>query len=123
MIEQALKRHIRFSSVKGLLTTEQLYDLSVETLDGMAVEAHKELEAAPRVSFISSKKTNDELQLKFDVIKHILDQKLEVRNKKEADKKRAEELHELQVALAEKKREGVKALSVEELEARIAKLA
>jgi uncharacterized small protein (DUF1192 family) len=74
-------------------------------------------------SFVDTEKKPDErTQIAFDIVKYIIDVKKTEAAARATEAKRAQEKQFLLEVLADKQREGVKALSVEELEKRIAAL-
>ncbi len=81
MFEKAARLKLRFDTAKGQLSVEDLWDLplsgNVVHLDKIAVDLSKLLKEEPSKSFVvKAKKPNEVLQLKFDVVKHIIDVRL-----------------------------------------------
>ena len=126
MFEKASRQKIRFNTARGMLTTEQLWDLPLKELDGIAVERHKALKEMPEVSFISSKKNTgrERLELEFEIVKHIINVKMTELAEREAAAARAasvaEEREILKDAIAKKKAAAIGDLSLEEMEKRLA---
>jgi len=120
---KAAKNKYRFQTSKGNLSTEDLWDLSLESLDLIAKRVNKDIKASEEESFIKDQSAADkELIDKLEVIKYIIKYKIGV---KEAAAKRAETLakkDELQKLIADKKAESLKNLSLQELEAMEAQL-
>jgi hypothetical protein len=79
MFEQATRLKIRFQSNIGTITTEDLWDLSLENLDSLAKILRKKVEDS-EVSFISQTKPDDKIQLRFDLVKRVIDVKLAERD-------------------------------------------
>ena len=84
IFEKATRQKVLFESPKGLLTVQDLWDLplvgsgGVANLDDIAIALHVKLREENQVSFVSTKKEASELlQLKFDIVKHIIEVKLE----------------------------------------------
>jgi len=119
----ASKNKFRFQTSKGFLSTEDLWDLSLESLDLIAKNVNKQIKASEEESFIKDKSSADkELINKLEVVKYIIKYKLAA---KEASAKRAETLAkkaELEGLIAGKKAESLKSKSLEELEAMAAQL-
>lgn len=89
IFEQATKQRLRFASVKGQLATEDLWDLSLEQLDEVAKTANKAVENSSEKSFITQKATADKKsQLRFDVVMHIINHKLEDQEKRKLSAER-----------------------------------
>jgi hypothetical protein len=104
MFELASKQKFRFSSVKGLLTVEDLWDIPLTgnadvTLDKIAQAVHKEIQAAEELSFVVKKTVaNDMLDFKMNIIKHIINCRIaENEQKKKAleNKQRKQKLLEI----------------------------
>lgn len=78
LFELATKEKYRFPSAKGLLTTEQLWDLPLLSknacLNSIALTLHQELKETPTISFVSqtSGNVNTSLTNKLDIVKHII---------------------------------------------------
>jgi hypothetical protein len=118
LFEKAAKQKLRFNSNKGLLTTEDLFDLSLTSLDNIAKGIYKQLKDEAEVSFISKKSSaSSELELKLDIVKYVIEYKVSL---DEANKKRAEtnaRKQKIEEILLRKKETELENLSVEELTA------
>jgi uncharacterized Fe-S cluster-containing radical SAM superfamily protein len=116
IFEQASKTRIRFKTTVGVLVTEDLWCLDLETLDTIAKSLNKSLKEEGEESFIKTKSIVSEIyQLKFDIVKHIIDVKLaEAEASKVASikKLRREEILKL---LEEKQVDALRNKSTEEL--------
>jgi hypothetical protein len=128
MFEKATRLKLRFSSIRGDLSTEQLWDLPLQSktgfdLDTVAKGVNAQLKESAEESFVTEKSpVSEELSLKLDILKHIIAVKLKEREEAKAASQRRAELGRLVEVLEHKKDEALKDLSVEELEARIAAL-
>jgi len=92
MFEKASKQKLRFATVMGNLSTEDLWDLPLThptcSLDSIAKAMNKELKTNDEESFVEEKSSaNTVLNLKFDIIKHVIEVKL--KNKETAEKRAA----------------------------------
>lgn len=115
MFEKATKLKLRFKATNGLLSVEDLWDLSLVQLDKIAKELRKELREEEEESFISVKKSNSTAELRFDVVKHIIDIKLQEKaDRADAQAKVAKKEQILQI-LAKKKTESLESMSEEDL--------
>lgn len=80
--KQASKLQLRFNTSKGVLTIEQLWDLSMESLATIIRNIKKEIikEDSDELSFLDQSNTVDPtVQLSFNIVKDIyLDKKLEL---------------------------------------------
>lgn len=132
MYEEALRNKFRYSYSAGQLDTEDLWDLELEELDLMAQKMNNQLTRlrlnGASVSFIPGKETSGErktmndLSKKLDILKRVIEikfnEKMTVENRTKRDLQKAA----LVRILHEKKTEGLKQMSVEDLEKKIAEL-
>jgi len=112
---QATRAAVRFTTINGVLTLEQLWQLRLEALDVLAKELRKEVRAAEEDSFIAVAKVDGETQLKFDLVKHIIAVKLEEKREMEESKAKAAKRQVLLEALEAKQGEALRSMSEEEL--------
>lgn len=123
MYKEASKMKLRFATVKGNLSVEDLWDLNLVTLDKMAVAIDEEISKNPKKSFISEITPEDKVsKLKLDILKDIITTKLEDKAKKDSEKQRLSERKKLLEILAKKEAENLENLSIEELKKKIAEL-
>ena len=123
MYKKALRTKLRFSTTKGKLTTEDLFDLSLVDLNNLAIALDKKLSETPRKSFISDiAPDTQEDELRFNIVKDILTLKLVERNAAQNAKAKAAEQAQLMEILHRKKNEALENLSVAEIEAKLAEL-
>lgn len=76
--KQASRLKLRFSTTRGVLSIEQLWDLDVSELDSLVVSLNDACESvANRKSFRkrATSKTNEKIQLAFDVALEVLETK------------------------------------------------
>lgn len=118
MYKEALQKKLRFKTNKGMITTEDLFDLSLQNLNTLAIMLDKKISEAPKKSFIEelpAEENNDELR--FSIVKDVINIKLKARkdniDKAQADaqKKRILEI------LAKRNDEELEKKSTEELRA------
>jgi hypothetical protein len=118
MYKEALQKKLRFKTNKGMLTTEDLFDLSLQNLNTLAIMLDKKISEAPKKSFIEElpAEENDD-ELRFSIVKDVINIKLKARkdniDKAQADaqKKRILEI------LAKRNDEELEKKSTEELRA------
>ena len=123
MYKKALRTKVRFSTSKGKLTTEDLFDLSLADLNNLAIALDKKLSETPRKSFISDiTPDTQEDELRFNIVKDIITLKLAERNAAQNAKAKAVEKAQLLEILHRKKNEALENLSVAEIEAKLASL-
>lgn len=116
--KQASKEKLRFQTVKGTLTTEQLWDLSLEDLDALAVSLETEHKESGKKSFLVKTSVKDKTaKLRFDVVLDILGTKV-------AEQEAASEAQEIKAhnkkiinLISEKQDESLKGKSIKQLEA------
>jgi hypothetical protein len=69
LFEKASKMKLRFSTTKGVLSTEDLWDLSLESLDRIAKNLYKQIKESEEISFISEKSSEDTLaSIKLEIV-------------------------------------------------------
>ena len=123
MYKKALRTKLRFSTTKGKLTTEDLFDLNLTDLNNLAIALDKKLSETPRKSFISDLTPDtQEDELRFNIVKDIITLKLVERNAAQNAKAKAAEKAQLLEILHRKQNEALESLSVAEIEAKIAEL-
>lgn len=123
LFEQASRIKLTFVTTKGILSTENLWDLSLESLDTIAKAVNRELKASEEESFVKTRtKANTELQLKLDILKRIIQVKLEEVDAKKQRLEKANQLSLLKSLQADKKLQELQSLSAEEITKRIAEL-
>lgn len=118
IFEKAAKKKLRFTSNKGLLSVEDLFDLSLTSLDNIAKAVNRKLKDEVEESFIQKKSNSStELELQLEILKHIIKHKIDT---EEANKKRAETIakkQQIEQILIRKQSQELENLSVEELKA------
>ena len=114
MLEKALINKYRYN-FRGICNTEDLYDLDVEDLDSIYKVLNKELKEIKGESLLEKNQTDDILETKIEIIKHIVKIKLaeqKVNEDKALKKKRKQELFSI---ISEKQNEQYKQMTVEQL--------
>lgn len=118
MYKEALQKKLRFKTNKGMITTEDLFDLSLQNLNTLAIMLDKKISEAPKKSFIEElpAEENDD-ELRFSIVKDVINIKLKARKdnidkaQANAQKKRILEI------LAKRNDEELEKKSTEELRA------
>ena len=83
MFEKAARMRLRFVSVRGSITVEDLWDLPLTSedhlnLDSLAKALNHHLKDSEEESFVVKKTvTNKALELKFEIVKYIIKTRLE----------------------------------------------
>jgi len=115
MFEKAARMKLRFP-FRGQCSVEDLWDLSVEDLDGVFKELNAELKEAKGESLLEIKtKTDEILELKVAIIRRIVTIKLEEQKASENAGLRAEKKQKLLGIIAEKQDEQYKGMPLEDL--------
>lgn len=119
---QATRLKLRFSTAVGVLPVEDLWDLPLESknkvnLDSIAIALHRELKDTKEESFISKSRANPILEMKLDIVKYIIEVKLQEAEDKAKAKVKSEQRAKIADLIEEKQNESLKALSLEELKA------
>jgi hypothetical protein len=129
MFEKVLRLKLRFDTPRGQLTAEDLWDLPLTghagraNLDDIARGLHRQLRSGDDVSFVVPDKKSDEtVQLKFDVVKHVIDVRLVEANLAAEAQERAAKKQRVMAKIAEKDDEALHAMSKDELQKILAEL-
>lgn len=129
IFEKASRKALRFPSIKGELTTEQLWILPLTSrtgwdLDTVAREVNKELKSISEDSFVvtTTNPAKETLELKLEIVKHIIaDQLLKQEIAKKAAQ-RKDERDRLVEILHQKKDQELLSLTPEEIQQKLAEL-
>jgi len=85
MYKECSRLKLRFTTTKGPLSVEHLWDLTLNALDKMAIAYQEAYEKSGGKSFLVQKSQKDkELKLRFDIVRDILDTKVQERDLKAA---------------------------------------
>ena len=115
LFEIALREKYRYS-FKGQITTEDLWDLSVENLDTIFKGLNEELDKSSRESLLAKKSKDDQvLQNKIEIIRYIVSCKLdEIEKRKKAAENKVRKQHILEI-INKKQDESLQNKSLDEL--------
>lgn len=122
MFEQASRKKLRFETPLGHLATEDLWDLPLTgrgpNLDKIALDLARRLrEEGVEESFVTkTKKTNETLQLAFDVVKHVIDVRLAENEQARAKADAAAKKERILEIIARKQDAALEGSSMEELQ-------
>lgn len=113
----ATQQKLRFQTNRGVLTTEQLWDLSLADLDGLAVQLQTEYEESGKKSFLVKRSVKDKTsKLRFDVVLDVLQTKAEEAEEAKTKAENKAFNQKIEAIIEEKQEEGLKSKSVKELE-------
>lgn len=123
VFEKATKKQLRFATNRGLLTTEQLWQLQLRDLDALGMAIKKEIKESSEETLLSTaKKVNPTEQLKLDVIVRIIEVKQKDAEAKAKRVERAAKLQQLEQLAATKENEKFNEQSLDEIKKQIAEL-
>lgn len=129
LFEIASRKAFRFTSARGALTVEQLWDLPLQScsnfdLDSVARSVNTELKAVTEESFVTTaaNPAKAELELKLELVKHVIAVKI-AENKAISDRAaKADKRKKLIAALAQKEEQALGGMTKEEIEKELAAL-
>ena len=116
LFEIATRRKFRFETTRGNLTIEELWDLSIESLDRIAVALHKKVNSEETVSFVNtSKKANTGDELKLEIVLHVINVRVSEASESRERQLKAERARTIRDELERRKEDAIKTKSDEEL--------
>lgn len=116
MFEQASRVKLRFKLSNGVVSTEDLWDLSLESLDSLARQLNKTIKDEEEISFIKEKSSANKLtELRFEIVKHIIAVKLAEREKAQDAAIKSDRKQAILNILANKEDEYLQSMSKEDL--------
>lgn len=116
MFEIATKNKLRFP-FKGLISTEDLWDLPLSSLDSIFKTLNAEMKKVSEESLLNVKTKEDEtLEIKIEIVKHIANIKMEEAEHKRKAKEVKEQKQKILEVLQAKKDEALQNKTPEELE-------
>lgn len=121
LFESATRNKIRFG-YRGVISTEDLWDLDVEELDGIYKNLMAEKKDSETESLLSEKKTNSILETKIEIVKYIFGVKVDEAKAAALKAENAAKKQKILAILARKQDAELENKSAEELEKLIADL-
>ena len=122
LFEIATRKKFRFP-FKGMISTEDLWDLSVNNLDAVFKALNAESKQAKEESLLTTKSAEDTiLDMKIDIVKHIVNVKLAEAAEREQAVAKREQKRKLEALIANKQNAELEGKSLEELQAMLAAL-
>lgn len=122
MFEQASRLKLRFDTSLGKLTIEDLWDLPLSSrkgasLDNVAISLSTKVKDEVETSFVKKRdKANARLELKFNLVKHIIEVRLAEIDEAEQSAVAKTKRDAIDTILLEKEADALKGMSVEDLE-------
>lgn len=122
LFEIATRKKFRFP-FKGMISTEDLWDLSVNNLDTVFKALNAESKQAKEESLLATKSAEDTiLDMKIAIVKHIVNVKLAEAAEREQAVAKREQKRKLEALIANKQNAELEGKSLEELQAMLAAL-
>ena len=116
MFEVATRNKYRFP-YKGVISVEDLWDLSLTALDSIYKTLNKQVKQSQEESLLETKSKEDEtLDTQIAIIKHIVSVKKQEVIDKTNEKERREKKQRIMALMAKKEDEALESMSREELE-------
>lgn len=116
--KKAAQNKLRFSTTKGNLSAEQLFDLSLTDLDNLAVSLEESYEESKGKSFLRKRTTKDvTIKLQFDIVLDVLQTKVAESEAAQEAKETKEHNQKILTLISEKKDGELKGKSIKQLEA------
>ncbi len=123
IFEKASRMKLRFDTSKGQLSTEDLWGLSLQSLDTIAKATNKKLKEDSEESFISARSTTSTvLDLQMDILKHVIAVKLAEKDAAALRAEKRAKLDQLKTIYAAKQNEQLSSKSLEDIEKLMAEL-
>lgn len=130
MFETASRKLFRYQTIRGLVSTDDLWNMPLSSnngfdLDNVAKAIHQEIQTMSVTSFVTTSSNSakkDELEVKLEIVKHIIADKLEQKAKRENAAAKATERQALLEVLNKKEQSALENLTPEQIKAKIAAL-
>ena len=119
--ERAARAKLRFLTSKGNLSTEQLFDLSLNELDTVARSVNKAIKAEGEESFIEENQSKTQVidTLRLEILKSVIKSKQSAIAAAETRAANATRRRRLEEALANKEDASLLEMSAEEIKAEL----
>lgn len=120
MFETAIRTKMRFP-YKGMISVEDLWDLSIRELDSVFKTLNKQVKQSQEESLLSVKSKEDEtLETQISIVRYIVSVKVFEAEAAKQAKEQREKKQKIMELIAAKKEEALGNKSIEELEAMLA---
>lgn len=122
IFEYAVRNKVRFP-FKGMISVEDLWDLSVTNLDSIYKTLNKQVKQSEEESLLTTKTSVDtELKIQIDIIKYIVSVKLEEQEAREKAATKKAQKQKIMDIIASKEDEALQNSSVDDLKKMLDKL-
>lgn len=116
IFEYATRNKVRFS-FRGLISVEDLWDLSLTNLDSIYKELNKQSKQSEEESLLNIKTQEDELlNVQIEIVKHIVSVKLAEKEAREKASAKKEQKQKIMSIMAAKQDEALQNSSIDELQ-------
>lgn len=116
IFEYATRNKIRFS-FRGLISVEDLWDLSLTNLDSIYKELNKQSKQSEEESLLNIKTKEDEfLNVQIEIVKHIVSVKLAEKEAREKASAKKAQKQKIMSIMAAKQDEALQNSSIDELQ-------
>ena len=115
IFEYATRNKVRFS-FRGLISVEDLWDLSLTNLDSIYKELNKQSKQSEEESLLNIKTQEDELlNVQIDIVKHIVSVKLAEKEAREKASAKKAQKQKIRSIIAAKQDEALQNSSIDDL--------
>lgn len=115
IFEYATRNKVRFS-FRGLISVEDLWDLSLTNLDSIYKELNKQSKQSEEESLLNIKTQEDELlNVQIDIVKHIVSVKLAEKEAREKASAKKAQKQKIMSIIAAKQDEALQNSSIDDL--------
>lgn len=116
IFEYATRNKVRFS-FRGLISVEDLWDLSLTNLDSIYKELNKQSKQSEEESLLNIKTQEDELlNVQIEIVKHIVSVKLAEKEAREKASAKKAQKQKIMSIMAAKQDEALQNSSIDELQ-------
>lgn len=115
MFETATRKKYRFP-FRGLISTEDLWDLSLEQLDTVFKTLNKQVKTEEETSLMTQSATDETTANMIEIVKHVFTTKQEEANERRLAAKNAEKKKRILEVIAQKQDESLMSMSLEDLQ-------
>lgn len=115
IFEFATRNKVRFP-YRGVISVEDLWDLSVENLDSIFKALNRQVKQTQEESLLEIKTKEDKLlEIQIAIVKHIVEVKVEEEEKRQKARERKEQKQKIMSIMASKQDEALQNKSLDEL--------
>lgn len=115
IFEKASRLKLTFASTRGTLNVEDLWDLPLTQLDALYVGYNKKLKETQEESLLAANKSDPELKLRVEIIKHVFEVKVAENEAKKMAKDKLAKKARIMEIIERKQDESLSEKSIEDL--------